>query len=98
MKKIFLVAFLFCLTSPIANAQVIETKKPVVCAPMQQLVKELQEEKEIPLWAGEQPGGDSGYMLFVNEKTQSWTFIQFDGKMACILGMGIKSKIHFKGV
>ena len=30
----------------------------------------------------------SRYSLFVNEETKSWTLIQFDDKIACVLGTG----------
>jgi len=35
--------------------------------------------------------------LFVNEETKSWTLIQFDEKIACVLGTGENSTQLFNG-
>jgi hypothetical protein len=37
------------------------------------------------------------YSLFVNEQSKSWTLIQFDEKIACVLGTGEASTQIFNG-
>jgi hypothetical protein len=97
MKKLLLVAPLFCLISSIAGAQV-EKQKPILCYPIGQLIKEIKEIREEPQWTGRSLQGESQYLLIVNEKDKSWTLIQFDGVNGCVIGTGAKSKIIFKTI
>lgn len=98
MKKIA-VAFLFCLTSTIANAQsgqlppgFITTNKPVLCGPADTIFKGLadQEIDEKPLWVGTSEN-NTNFAVFVNTKTQGFTVLQFGETIGCILGIGPKS-------
>jgi len=97
MKKLLLVAPLFCLISSIAGAQV-EKQKPVLCYPIGQLIKEIKEIREEPQWTGRSLQGESQYLLIVNEKDKSWTLIQFDGVNGCVIGAGTKSRLIFKTI
>jgi hypothetical protein len=76
----------------IAFAEPVKINKPVVCNDTSVVFKALTDGdfKEQPIWVG--AAEDSKYTLFVNEKTGTWTVIQFDSKNACVLGEGIKSK------
>ena len=86
------VAFLFCLTSSIANAQSFQSNKPVVCDNAQKVIRALGENyEEKPIWAGS--GESTKFSLFINKTTGSWTIIQFTTEIACILGVGQDSKI-----
>ena len=88
-------AFLFCLTSSIANAQSFQTTKPVICDKPQVILKALTEVyNEKPMWTAKDGGNDSRYSLFVNEKTKDWTLVQMTPDIACILGVGEKSKFY----
>jgi len=105
MKKLLLVAPLFCLISSIAGAQVekqkpvqVEKQKPVLCYPIGQLIKEIKEMREEPQWTGSSIQGESQYLLVANEKDKGWTLIQFDGVNGCVIGAGIKSKLIFKTI
>ena len=86
-------AFLFCLISTIANAQV-QINKPVYCdnaTRVLQIIKDQYQERLI--WIGSQSSGI--IMLTVNEITQSWTLLETYDEIACILGTGNKySLIH----
>lgn len=75
------------------NAQTVLSKQ-VVCGETSTVLQSLTsgEYQEKPNWIGRADNDDSKYALFVNKKTKSWTFIQFNDKMACILGSGIGSK------
>lgn len=97
MKKLS-VAFLFCLTSTIANAQnnsnFTQIPKPVVCGPTELIFKTLinSEINEQPVWTGKNEDDRSDYALFVNPKTNTFTIVQFAKEWACILGTGFKSQ------
>lgn len=92
-------AFLFCLTSSIANAQSFETSKPVICDNTQRVIKVLLEKyNEKPVWAAVNPEDDTRFSLFVNSKTGSWTLLQMTSKIACIIGVGEGSTMLGKEV
>lgn len=42
--------------------------------------------KEVPSWAGKDE--NSRYVIMLNEKTKSWTIVQFNDQVACVLGSG----------
>lgn len=84
----------------IAVAQSVTVQKPVDCADTAILLRGLSgsDYKEKPIWWGVEPGATvSRYGLFVNEETKSWTLIQFDEKIACVLGTGENSTQLFNG-
>ena len=98
MKK-SAVAFLFCLISTIANAQIgpqfVQIPKMVLCGPAAIVFKGLADKdvNEQPLWIGKDDAEKSDYALFLNEKTKAFTLIQYTGTTACILGIGYHSEI-----
>lgn len=96
-KNLIIVAFVFCLTSSIANAQT-EKSKPMICFPAAQIFSELKEIGEEPVWTGQSLANDSFYVLTVNSKTKEWTLLQSDDKTACIIGIGKTSKFYFKRI
>ena len=84
----------------LAVAQSVTVQKPVECADTATLLRGLSgsDYKEKPIWFGIEPGATvSRYSLFVNEETKSWTLIQFDEKIACVLGTGENSTEIFNG-
>ena len=84
----------------IAVAQSVTVQKPTECADTATLLRGLagSDYKEKPIWLGTEPGVTlSRYSLFVNEETKSWTLIQFDEKIACVLGTGEASTQIFNG-
>ena len=92
--RYILVAFLFCLTSSIANAEAFESLKPVVCAETAKVIKSLNDNYgEKPVWIAKDTKGETRYSLFVNEKKNSWTMIQFTAEVACVIGVGTDSKL-----
>jgi hypothetical protein len=88
MKSI-LVTVLLGLSS-IVYAQPFQLEKPLVCGETASLMEVLRgsEFKEIPFWFGADSDSANKFMMVVNEKTKTWTMIQFTGKVACILGSG----------
>ena len=84
----------------IAVAQSVTMQKPVECADTEILFRGLigSNYTEKPIWMGVESGATlSRYSLFVNEKTKTWTLIQFDDKIACVLGTGENSTQIFNG-
>ena len=89
-----IMAFLFCLISPIVNAQPFEARKPVLCDNVQKLIKGLTEDyKEKPIWTARNPVDDTRFALFVNSKEGTWTLLQMTTEIACIIGVGQESKL-----
>jgi hypothetical protein len=87
-------AFLFCLTSSIANAQqIVDLVKQLKCSDAQSVMSYFSVNfQEAPLWVGKTNTG-THITLLVNKETRTWTMIEYDASMACVLGAGdISSK------
>ena len=82
-------AFLFCLISSIAHAQpIIDLNKAMKCSDPQKVMKYFADtHKEAPVWVGKTVH-NSHITLLTNPRTGSWTMIEYDDKMACVLGAG----------
>ncbi len=92
MKVQVIVAFLLSLASCIANAQSFQTNKPIICDEIQKVIQSLGENyKEKPVWLA--TGEGTKFSLFVNKETGSWTLLQFNSEVACILGVGKDSEL-----
>lgn len=98
MKKIF-VAFLLSLTSFLAHAQkqnyeIVE--KPVFCSTLKIIVEAVSGEfGETPTWRGNDD--KSKYVMTVNQQTGTWTMIQYNDQVACVVGFGRNSKTVYTG-
>lgn len=86
MRKLA-VAFLFCLTSTIANAQSFQLNHKLYCDKAKEIFRALFEQGEKPLWQGK---NEKGFVtvLMLNAQTQSWTLVMTDGETACALDFG----------
>lgn len=78
-------------------AQPVTVEKPVICEKTEIVIESLLkgEYKEQPVWVGADES--SKYSLFVNNRTTTWTMIQFNQQIACIIGVGTKAKMIFSG-
>jgi len=88
------------LLTGLVFAQSVTMQKPVECADTAILLQGLSGSnyKEKPIWLGIEPGATvSRYSLFVNEQTKTWTLIQFNETIACVLGTGEASTQIFTG-
>lgn len=95
-----LLFFNILLTSTFVFAQPVTIQKPIECVDTETLLRGLagSNYKEKPVWFGIETGVTlPKYSLFVNEETKSWTLIQFDEKLACIIGIGEASTQMFNG-
>ena len=86
------VVFLFCLFGTIANAQEIPgtttVNKKVVCTDAKTLFESVRDSKykEEPIWVGRLD--DSTMTILANKKTGTWTLVQFNGNVACVIDAG----------
>jgi hypothetical protein len=83
------VALLFCLISSIAHAQeIIDLQKPLKCSDAQVVMNYFVDtHKETPVWVGKSVH-NTHITLLMNRETRSWTMIEYDAKLACVLGAG----------
>jgi len=83
------VALLFCLISSIAHAQeIIDLTKPMKCSDAQSVMNYFVDiHKETPIWVGKSVH-NTHITLMMNKQTRSWTMIEYDTKIACVLGAG----------
>ena len=82
-------AFLFCLVGSIAHAQeIIDLTKPIKCSDAQSVMNYFVDtHKETPIWVGKSVH-NTHITLLMNKETRSWTIIEYDVKLACVLGAG----------
>ena len=82
-------AFLFCLISSIAHAQeIVDLNKAMKCSEPQKVMNYFVDtHKEIPVWVGKTVH-NSHITLLMNRETRSWTMIEYDDRLACVLGAG----------
>lgn len=102
--KIYLTLVLLVSLTAIAVTQVIAqlvtVQKPLQCGNTKTVFEGLTDGdyKEKPIWWGTDFGTPiTRYSLFVNEKNKTWTLIQFDKNIACVLGVGEASTRIFDG-
>ena len=88
MKKLS-VALLFCLISSIAHAQeIVNLTKPMKCSDAQSVMNYFVDiHKETPIWVGKSVH-NTHVTLLMNKQTRSWTMIEYDTTIACVLGAG----------
>lgn len=93
--RTLLVAFLFCLASPIANAQYkpFKLEKTVSCGPAAPLLEFLERDyNEKQVWVGIDVStpNESYVALLMNRPAGKWTIVQYNSHTACILASGIR--------
>jgi hypothetical protein len=87
--RITAMAFLFCLISSIANAQeIIDLQKQLKCSKAEMVMNYFKDNfQEMPIWVGKTNTG-THITLLVNKETRTWTMIEYDASIACVLGAG----------
>jgi hypothetical protein len=89
-----IMAFLLSTTILIANAgkvtpTPIEVPFTVKCAETQSLLDYLvMEFGEKMVWIGKTINVESFIALYKNVDSGTWTMVQYDGRMACVIGAG----------
>jgi hypothetical protein len=86
MKQVYM-AFLFGLTSLVANAQIYKIDKPVLCSSLKNVIEYVSSTyREEPFLNG--VGDKSKYIMMVNQRTHTWTMIEYSDSTACVIGSG----------
>ena len=92
--RINIMAFLFCLISPIVNAEAFRYDFPLLCDSTQKIIESLGKNyREQLTWQGTHVSDNSVYSLWINEKTGSWTLLKMAPEASCILGVGEASNL-----
>ena len=91
MKYIFAVV---CLISSVAHAQLSEYERRFTCGETRFVITALTKTaQEKPIWVGTDPETKTQTMILQNTKTLTWTVVQYDQKMACVLHSGTGFRI-----
>lgn len=71
-------------------------EKPLHCGNRQAIIDGLTGDRytENPLWYGNDALDDSEYVMFINHHTGTWTILQMNATIACVLGAGNKIKLN----
>ena len=92
--RINIMAFLFCLISPIANADAFKYDLPTLCDSTQKIIESLGKNYSEKLnWRGRHVNDNSVFSLWINEKSGSWTLLKMTPENSCILGIGEESNL-----
>jgi hypothetical protein len=84
------------LLPALAHAQPVTVEKPVICDTPKIIIESLSgSHREQPFWSGSDQ--KSRYVIMVNEDTGSWSIVQFNKNIACILGTGNNHRQIFLG-
>lgn len=94
MKKLLalvLVLPLLTAAAPEAVDDAFIVEKRVICDKTNVMFEVLMkgQSQETPIWGG--INGDAKFSLFTNKETGTWTMVQFNKNVACILGHGDNS-------
>ena len=82
---------LACLLIPFAvSAEPVTIDKKILCDQKSVIIEVLVkgEYKESPFWIG--VDDNTRFAIFANEKTKSWTIIEYTDVIACVIGSGTK--------
>jgi len=86
-------AFLFCLYS-VANAQQFQLRKVMICDRTEVVFETLFKQfQEVPQWTGKDVKDGTTYVLTSNTKDGTWTLVQMDKDVACVMGLGTDTKL-----
>jgi predicted secreted Zn-dependent protease len=86
MKYIFAA---LVLISSVAHAQLSEYERRFTCGKTQFVISALtRNAQEKPIWSGTDPQSGTETMILQNTRTLTWTVVQYDQNMACVLQSG----------
>ena len=91
MKYIFAA---LVLISTVAHAQLSEYERRLTCGKTQFVISALtRNAQEKPIWSGTDPQSGTETMILQNTRTLTWTVVQSDQTMACVLHSGTGFRI-----
>ena len=91
MRKV--IATLLFLPTLVFASDWIEAHKPIDCGPFQEILSIVTQKgvEEEVAWIGKAEN-NSSVALFLNPKTSTWTLVQYNKEVSCVLEMGKTSK------
>ena len=93
IQKVFL-GCLLLLLPVVSTAQATVVQKPVVCDEKEKIIAAFTGDqiRERPIWAGVGTEGNNThtFVVFINEKSGTWTVVEFVKNWGCIVGVGDK--------
>lgn len=93
--RLLALVFLFCLPS-VVNAQMFKSTKVIVCDKTEIILQSLMTQfQEVPQWTGRDLQNGTTYVLTSNLKDGTWTLVQTDKEIACVIGVGTDTKPLF---
>jgi hypothetical protein len=93
MKNIL---FALLLLPALVNAEAVRVDKTVVCTKLETMLTEISVKyKESAVWIGNKE--KSQYVLAMNPTTTTWSLIEYDDKIACLIDTGVGSQIRIPG-
>ena len=91
MKYIFAALILI---SSVAHAQLSEYERRLTCGETRFVITALTKAaQEKPIWSGTDPETGTQTMILQNTRTLTWTVVQYDQNMACVLHSGTGFRI-----
>jgi len=91
MKYIFAA---LVLISSVAHARLSEYERKFTCGKTQFVISVLTKNaEENPIWSGTDPQSGTQTMILQNTQTLTWTVVQYDQDMACVLQSGTGFRI-----
>lgn len=91
----YLILAFLCLTTSISYAQLAEHERKLTCGKTKFLLEALSKiAKEKIIWSGDSKYSETKTVVMINTETLTWTVVQYDKDMACVLnnGEGFKTK------
>jgi hypothetical protein len=80
---------LLFLTASVAHAQLQEYERRLTCGKTQFVMPALTKTaQEKPVWIGTDQSTGTQTAILMNTKTLTWTVVQYDHVMACVLQSG----------
>jgi len=85
----YLLLAVLCLISSVSSAQLTEYERKLSCGKTKFVIETLAKvAKERVIWSGKDDETETDTVVMVNPTTLTWTIVQYDGNMACILQSG----------
>jgi len=91
----YLLLAVLCLISSVASAQLTEYERKLSCGKTKFVIEALTKvAKERAIWVGKDPETGTDVAVMVNPTTLTWTVVQYDKDMACVLHSGEGFKLR----
>lgn len=88
MKYISTIAFLFCFTTSASAQNIVDLTKPMKCSEVETIMGYFSDKhNEKPVWVGKTVH-NTHITLLMNKGTRSWTMVEYDSRLGCVLGAG----------